>query len=145
MPGAGERDDALRQEVEELVVAAEGRGLAVCVPVGPADELVDAARIGPAGCDLLDAGAATVEQDHVAVLLARAVERAPDGVGICDGLAAGDGDEGAVGQVRLGLAVLAGAPEVAGVDGGGGELSGPTWRRCASRAAGARRRRSLAR
>ena len=32
--------------------------------------------------------------------------------------------QGSLGQVRLGLAVLAGAHEVTGVDGGGGELAG---------------------
>ena len=50
--GAGERDDAGGQEVEELVVAAEGGCLAVCVPVRAADDLVDAACLGPACRDL---------------------------------------------------------------------------------------------
>ena len=65
---SGERDDALRQEVEQLVVAAEGRGLAVGVPVGTADHLVDASCLCPARRDLLDAGTATAQQDDVAVL-----------------------------------------------------------------------------
>ena len=44
--------------------------------------------------------------------------------GVGDVPASGDGDQGALGQVRLCLAVLAGADEVAGVDGGGGQLAG---------------------
>ena len=94
MPEPGNAMTPFGRKYEQLVVAAEGCGLAVGVPVGPADELVDAARIGPTGCDLLDAGAAAVHQDHVAVLRARAVEVGPDGVGTADGLAAGDDDKG---------------------------------------------------
>ena len=39
--GAGERDDALRQEVQQFVVAAERGGASVAVPVRLADDLVD--------------------------------------------------------------------------------------------------------
>ena len=35
--GTGEGDDALGEEVEEVVVAAEGCGASVAVPVGLAD------------------------------------------------------------------------------------------------------------
>ena len=58
----------------------------------------------------------------------------PDGVGIGDLLAAGDGDERSIGQVRAGLAVLPCAPEVAGVDGGGGEPAGVRGVRAVARA-----------
>ena len=64
--------------------------------------------------DLLDAGTAAVQQNHVVVLRPRAVERGPDGGAVRDLLAAGDGDQGALRQVRAGLAVLAGAAEVGG-------------------------------
>ena len=53
-----------------------------------------------------------------------AVEGFADGACVGDVLTAGDCDQGAVGQMRLGLAVLAGAEEVASVDGGGGEFGG---------------------
>ena len=53
-----------------------------------------------------------------------AIEGAPDGADVLGLLAAGDGDEGSVGEVGAGLAVLAGADEVACVDGCGGELAG---------------------
>ena len=52
------------------------------------------------------------------------VEAPADRGRVADVLAAGDGDEGTLRQVGLGLAVVAGAHEVAGVDGGGGELAG---------------------
>ena len=48
-----------------------------------------------------------------------------DGGRVGDVLAAGDCDEGALGQVRGRLAVLAGTDEVAGVDSGAGERAGP--------------------
>ena len=38
---AGEGDDALRQQVQEVVVAAERSGPSVAVPVRLADDLVD--------------------------------------------------------------------------------------------------------
>ena len=64
---AGECDDALGQEIQELVVAPERSGPSVAVPVGLADDLVDAALVGPACRDVLDAGAAAVDEDHVGV------------------------------------------------------------------------------
>ena len=120
----GEGDDALGQEFQEFVVPAEGSGTAVLVPVGLADDLVDAVALGPACRDALDAGAAAMHEHHVGILGAGLVEPGDDGGGVLHVLAAGDGDEGAAGQVRFGLAVLAGADEVAGVDGGGGQLAG---------------------
>ena len=52
----------------------------------------------------------------------------PDGGDVVEVLAAGEGDQGALGQMRAGLTVLAGAQVVAGVDRGGGEL--PVWLLC---------------
>ena len=121
-PGAWEGDDALRQQAQQLVVAAERRGLAVGVPVRAADNLMHAARLGPASRDLLRTRTAAVDQDHVVVLGADLIERRADPVGVLDGLGAGDRDQGAFGQVRLGLFGLASAKEVPGVDGRGGEL-----------------------
>ncbi len=71
---AGEGDDALGQEVEQLVVAAEGCGASVAVPVGLADDLVDAVTLCLAGCDLLDAGAAAMHEDEVCILGAGLVQ-----------------------------------------------------------------------
>jgi len=68
------------------------------------------------------------------VLRPRPVERGPDGGGVRDVLPAGDGDQGALGQVRTGLALLAGAAKVAGVDGGGGKPAGPAGVRSLARA-----------
>ena len=68
----------------------------MAVPVGDGDDLLDVVGFGPPGADFLDAGGVAVEQDHVGVPVASAVELAPDGVGVGDGLAAGEGDEGAV-------------------------------------------------
>ena len=85
---------------------------------------VDAVALGPVGGDPLDAGAAAMHEDQVAVLGARLVEPGDDGGRVGDVLAAGDGDQGALRQVGHGLAVLAGALEVAGVDGRRGEMPG---------------------
>ena len=43
-------------------------------------------------------------------------------------------DEGALGQMRAGLFILAGADEVAGVDGGGGQCAGAACVRTVARA-----------
>ena len=125
MPLPGKAMRPLGKEVEEVVVAAEGRGLSVAVPVGLAHHLVDAVPLGPLRGDLLDAGTAAVDEDHVGVLGAGLVEASGHRAGVGDGLAACDGDEGSVGQVCAALAVLAGALEVACVDGCGGEVPGP--------------------
>ena len=65
--GAGEREYALRQKVEQFVVAPERGGAAVGVPVGLAHHLVDAVALGPLRRDALDARAATVGEHHVVV------------------------------------------------------------------------------
>ncbi len=121
---AGEGDDALRHEAEQLVVAPERGGPSVALPVGLAHHLVHAVLFGSLRGELLDAGAAAVDQHHVRVLGADAVEADEHRVRVGGVPAAGDGDQGAARQVGAGLAVLACAAEVAGVDGGGGQLSG---------------------
>ena len=88
----------------------------MAVPVGLAHHLVDAVA--------LDAGAAAVGEHHVGVLRPGLVEAGEDGAGIADVLPARDGDQGSLGQVRAGFAVLPLPHEVAGVDGGGGEVPG---------------------
>ena len=57
-------------------------------------------------------------RDHIVVLDLDAVEGAPDRGDVGKVLAAGEGDQGALGQMRGGLAVFTGAEVVAGVDGG---------------------------
>ena len=94
------------------------------VPVGLADDLVDAALVGPACRDALDAGTAAVDEDHVGVLGTDFVEAPHDRGGVAHVLAAGDRREGTLAQVGLGLAVRAWAHDVVGVDGGGSELAG---------------------
>ena len=66
---AGEGDDALGEKVKEFVVAPERSSPSVAVPVPLADDLVDAALVGPTRGDALDAGAAAVDQHHVGVRL----------------------------------------------------------------------------
>ena len=135
-PGAGEPDDALGQKLQQLIVSAERSGLAVGVPVRLADDLVHAPGLGPTRRDLLSTRTATVYQDHVLVLAAYLIERRADRVGVVDGLGAGNGDEGALGQVRLRLLVLSRAEEVAGIDRRGGELRGAADVRAMSRTPG---------
>ena len=132
--GTGEGDDALGQKVQEVVVAPERRGPSVGGPVGLADDLVHALALGPLGGDALDAGAAAMDEDEVVVFGLGLVEAVEDGSGIGDVLAACDGDQGALGHVRAYLAVLAGADEVAGVDGRRGELPGAVRVRTVARA-----------
>ena len=134
MPLPGNAMTPLGSRFSSSSFLRKGAALPCALPVGTADDLVDAARLGPARGDLLDAGAAAVQQNHVAVLRLRQVERAPDGVRVRDALAAGDGHQCAVGQVRLGLAVLPRAAEVAAVDGGRGELAGLACVRSVARA-----------
>ena len=105
--GAGEGDDALRQEVGQFVVAAKRGGASVAVPVWLADDLVDAVRLGPARRDLLDTGAAAVDEHDVGVLAAGLVEALDHRRPVGDVPAAGDGDEGALRQVRGGAMVRA--------------------------------------
>ena len=61
---------------------------------------MDAVLLGPACRDLLRAGSAAVQQDHIVVLDLDAVQRAPDGGDVAEVLAAGEGDQGAFGQMR---------------------------------------------
>ena len=70
---------------------------------------MDAAALGPPGGDPLDAGAAAMYQRQVGVLGRGPVEAADDGARVGDGLAAGDGDQGAGGQMRTGFAMAGSA------------------------------------
>ena len=74
-----------------------------------------------------------MHEHHVGILGTGLVESIEDGAGIADVLAAGDGDEGSLGQVRLGLAILARAQEVPCVDGGGGQRPGSAGVRTVAR------------
>ena len=58
----------LGSKAEEFVVAAEGSGPSVCVPVGLADDLVDAVPLRPACRYLLGPRTAAVDEHHVCVL-----------------------------------------------------------------------------
>ena len=75
---AGERDHALGEEGEEFVVAPEWSGPAVRVPVGLADDLVDAVPLGPSRRYLLRTGAAAVDENDVGVLGLDLVEMRDD-------------------------------------------------------------------
>ena len=78
--GAREGDDALRQQVQQLVVAPERGRAPVCVPVRLAHHLVHAVALGPLRRDaLLDAGPAAVHEDEVRVLRLGLVEARDDG------------------------------------------------------------------
>ena len=81
-------------------------GAAVVLPVGLADDLVEAVALGPLGGDLLDAGADPMQQHHAGILGAGLVKVLDDGARVGDSLAAGDGDQGACRQVRPALAVF---------------------------------------
>ena len=125
-----EEDETLGQEVHHLGVPPERRGLAVAVPVGTADHLVNAAGLGPPCRELLHAGSAAVHEDHVRVFPARRVELEKNRVGVAV-LPARDGDQGSVGEILLRLRILAGADEVPRVDGGRGHHPGPAGVRSA--------------
>ena len=126
--GAGERDDALGQQVEQLVVAAERRGASVPVPFRFADDLMDAVALGPSGGDLLGAGSAAVHEDDIVVLELELVEGPYDGGCVPGLLAAGDRDQGSLRQVGAGLAVLARPLEVAASM--AAEVRLPVWLVC---------------
>ena len=65
-----------------------------------------------------------MHEHHVGVFLAGLVQPGDDGGGVGDVPPAGNGDQRSLGKMRHGLAVLAGAHEVAGVDGGGSQVAG---------------------
>ena len=121
---SGERDHALGQEGQELIVAPEGSGPAVGVPVGLADDLVDAVSLGPSCRYLLCTRTAAVDQDDVGVFGLDLVEVRDDFARVVRFLAARDGDERSLREVGRVRAVLSGALEVAGLDDGGGQLAG---------------------
>jgi len=120
--GAGEDDDADRQGLQHLVVALEGRGVAVPRPVGLEDDLWNFAIVSPAGGDALGAArAAAVQEHHVRMLGADLVERVPDALVVVALGAAGEGDARAGRGAELGVGAAAGGEELAAVDHRGGE------------------------
>ena len=64
-PAAGEGHETGREALEERVVAPEGRGAAVGVPVGPEHHLVHRITVGPARGEALRARPAAVQPRHV--------------------------------------------------------------------------------
>jgi hypothetical protein len=65
--GARKDDDAGRQDGEELVIALEGRGLRMAVPVRLEGDLGHVTRVGPAGGDAFGAAwRSAMKQHHVA-------------------------------------------------------------------------------
>ena len=121
---AGEGDDALGEQSEEFIVAPEGSGPSVCVPVGLADDLVDAVALRPSRRYLLGARTAAVDEDDVCVLGLELVEVSDDGACVVRLLAARDGHECPLRKMRGVLAVLSRPLEVARVDHGRCELAG---------------------
>ena len=69
--GAGERDDALRQEVQQLVVAPERCGPSVCVPVGLGRFPVTRPPAGTSDCG----GDRTIDQWRTSVARSRGTAR----------------------------------------------------------------------
>ena len=96
----------------------------MCVPVGLADDLVDAVTLRPSRRYLLGARTAAVYEDDVCVLGLELVEVSDDGAHIVRLLAARHRDERSLGEVRGVLAVLARPLEVSRVDHGRGEFAG---------------------
>ena len=96
----------------------------MCVPVGLADDLVDAVPLRPACRYLLCTRTAAVDEDDVGVLGFKPVEMPDDGARVVRFLAARDGHECSLGEVRGVLAVLSRPLEIARVDHGRGELAG---------------------
>src|SRR5690606_11945491 len=77
----GESRKADRQDLQQGIVAAEGRGLAVASPVRLEDELGNVAIVGPAGGDALGAfRGAAMQENHVGMSTAYPVEAFPDQV-----------------------------------------------------------------
>ena len=134
MPEPGNAITPFGRRFSSSSLRRNGCGAPVRFPVRPAHHLMHAVALGPLRGDLFDTGTAAVNEHDVGVLRLRPVESRNHGAGIGDGLAAGDGDQCAGGQVRAGLAVLARAHEIAGVDGGGDQVSGPAGVRSAARA-----------
>ena len=121
-PGAGEPDDALGQKFQQLIVSAERSGLAVGVPVRACR------RPGARPWTRPNAPRSSQHPDRHRVpgpcrCTCRVPDRAPRRSGWRRRRAwSRHGHEGALRQVRLGLLVLSGAEEVAGIDRRGGEL-----------------------
>lgn len=66
MPGSGKTNDANRHGIERDVVAFEGCGLSVFVPIGFEGDLCNFTIVGPFGSDKFSAFRATaVQKRHV--------------------------------------------------------------------------------
>ena len=116
--GARENDDGLRHLGEKRVVALEGRGLAVAIPVGLEDDLRDLAAVGPAGGDALGAARrAAMQKNHAGIVGERLIEHLPDALVIVASGAAGKGDARAFRQMHLGFGAALGGEVFAAFQG----------------------------
>ena len=121
--GAGEGDDGVRHFGKKRIVALEGSGLAVAIPVGLEDDLRDLAIVGPAGGDAFGAtGRAAMQEHHVGMLRERGIENVPDALVIVAGGAAGEGDARAFRDLHFGFGAALGGDESAAVENGGGHV-----------------------
>ncbi len=117
MPEPGKATTPIGMRFQEMVVALEGRGLVMPVPIGPERNLRNLARVGPASGDAFGAGRrAAMQEDHVGVLGMHLVERRPDAVVIVAVGAAGESDTSAGRKQNLRLAAPLGVEEIAAVD-----------------------------
>lgn len=115
--GAGENDNALWHRCQELVIPLERRGLGVARPVGLKDNLRHIALFGPAGGDALGPlRTAAMQQHHVRMLCAGAVQRVPDRAVIVALEAAGKGDARTLREHHLRFGPLLRGQEVAAID-----------------------------
>ena len=95
------------------------------IPVGFADDLVDAVPLGPARRYLLGAGAAAVDEDDVGVLGFQLVELADDfSATSVASLPPATATKRSLRKMSGALAVLFRPLEVARLDDGGGQLAG---------------------
>ena len=105
------------------VVALEGRGLAVAIPVGLEGDLRDLAAVGPAGGDALGATRrAAMQQNHAGIVGERLIEHLPDALVIVASGAAGKGDARAFRQMHLGFGAALGGKVFAAFEERGGQL-----------------------
>ena len=103
---------------EKRVVALEGRGLAIAIPVGLEDDLRDLAVVGPAGGDALGAPRrAAMQKNHAGIVGERLIEHLPDALVIVASGAAGKGDAGAFRQMHLGFGAALGGEVFAAFQG----------------------------
>ena len=115
-PGDCEADNAFRVGGEHERVAVLGGGFAVCFIVGFEFYLGDLVAVGPKGGDRLRAVGAAVDHDHVGEFCVGDVEFVFDRFFVGPRGAAGDGDNGAVGDVGEGVVAFDGFEKLAAVD-----------------------------